>query len=386
MHGDHVRINDLGSMQVKPCALFALLVVLFLFYPATSFASNSVLIATTSLTLSICGNAIVDPGESCDVPGETGVYSTTIAGRQCTNQCVFGPYCGDGILQTTFGEECDDGNNNNGDFCSATCTIEPAGSGGGGSSGGGSRSGGGSAREPGETQISVSGRGYPSRRVNILLDTEAVGSVQTNSSGNFEFTTEADPGTASMGFWSTDLNGTRSITFNTTFDVTQGAITNVNGILIPPTLLISDQTVDPGAVITLSGQAIPNATVELHFGNNVRVERVQAGTDGVWSLDFNTSVLSPGEYAVRARSVTGATSLRTESSFSSSLQLFLGVDGRPSTPSDLNRDGSVNLIDFSILIFWWQTNGGDSNPPADINGNGNVGLEDFSILLFNWTG
>ena len=68
------------------------------------------------------------------------------------------------------------------------------------------------------------------------------------------------------------------------------------------------------------------------------------------------------------------------------LQLFVGVDGQPTSNSDLNRDGSVNLTDFSILVFWWGTNGGDSNPPADINGNGRVSIEDFSILLFNWTG
>ena len=64
----------------------------------------------------------------------------------------------------------------------------------------------------------------------------------------------------------------------------------------------------------------------------------------------------------------------------------MGVDGVPTTPSDLNRDAKIDLIDFSILIFWWQTAGGDSNPPADISGNGKVSLEDFSILLFNWTG
>jgi hypothetical protein len=54
--------------------------------------------------------------------------------------------------------------------------------------------------------------------------------------------------------------------------------------------------------------------------------------------------------------------------------------------SDLNRDGSVNIVDFSILLFWWNTDGGASNPPADINQNGRVGIEDFSIMLFNWTG
>lgn len=348
--------------------------------------AQSTSIATTTLTLSVCGNSIVDVNEECDAPGETGVYSTTIAGRQCTPTCDFGPYCGDGILQTIFDEECDDGNNDDGDFCSSECTIEPAGSGGGGSSGGGTGGGGGSDDELGDTQISVTGRGYPSRTINILLDTDDIGSVRTNTQGNFEFTTEASPGTASMGFWSTDAAGTRSITFNTTFDVTQGAVTNVNGILIPPTLRISDPTVNPGDTVTFSGQSIANSTVELHFGTSGTVEEVTSGSDGSWQLVFDTGSLSPAEYAVRARTVTGTEPLRTESGFSTSLQLFLGVDGEPTTSSDLNRDGSVNLTDFSILIFWWQTPGGASDPPADINSNGNVGIEDFSILLFNWTG
>lgn len=54
--------------------------------------------------------------------------------------------------------------------------------------------------------------------------------------------------------------------------------------------------------------------------------------------------------------------------------------------ADLNRDGRVNLVDFSILLFWWASDGGDSDPPADINLDGTVSLTDFSIMLFNWTG
>jgi hypothetical protein len=56
------------------------------------------------------------------------------------------------------------------------------------------------------------------------------------------------------------------------------------------------------------------------------------------------------------------------------------------TTADLNRDGKVNLTDFSILLFWWNTDGGTSDPSADINGDKKVNLTDFSILLFNWTG
>lgn len=342
--------------------------------------------ATTTLILSICGNGLVDDPEQCDVPGETGLYSTTIAGRQCTISCNWGPYCGDGILQTSFTEECDDGNNDNGDFCSAICKVEPAGSGGGGSSGGGSGGGGGRDDDLGDTLISITGLSYPGRTINILLDTENVGSVRAGNDGRFEFSTDADPGTASLGFWATDGAGTRSITFNTTFDVTQGAVTNISGIILPPTIRVANQNVNPGDQVTVSGQSVPNAQIELHLNNREQVLTTTAAADGNWSILLNTASLRAAEYTLKARSITGTGTLKSESGFSSALQLFVGVEGKATRPSDLNRDSKVNLIDFSILIFWWGTNGGNSNPPADINGNGRVSIEDFSILLFNWTG
>jgi cysteine-rich repeat protein len=342
--------------------------------------------ATTSLSLSVCGNSVVEGSEQCDVPGETGAYSQTILGRQCTPICRFGPYCGDGILQTQFGEECDDGNNDDGDFCSSICRIEPAGSGGGGSSGGGSGGRGGQDTPLGDTQISVTGIGYPGRTINFLLDTESVGSVRASRDGRFEFATDANPGTATLGIWALDAEGTRSITLNNTFDVTQGAVTNVNGVILPPTIRVPNPQVNPGDVVTFSGQSVPNATIELHVNNSELVEMIETNAEGIWQLALDTSRLRVAEHTVRARSITGNPPLTVQSGFSSALQLFVGVDGQVTTPSDLNRDGRVDLIDFSILIFWWNTNGGESDPPADINGNGRVSIEDFSILLFNWTG
>ncbi|MCA9366481.1 DUF4215 domain-containing protein [Candidatus Kaiserbacteria bacterium] len=342
-------------------------------------------IATTTVSISNCGDSLVTAPEECDVPGETGEYSTTIVGRQCDVTCRFGPYCGDGVLQTVHGEECDDGNNDDGDFCGADCTIEPAGSGGGGSGGGGSRSSGGSNEDLGDTVVRVSGIAYPGRTVNILLDGDSVGTVRAASNGEFEFSMNADPGPATIGFWSTDAFGTRSITYTTTFDVTQGAVTNVNDVYLPPTIKVNDATIDPGAILTISGQAPPSRTVSVYLGSN-KIGENTANSQGDWSIAYDTTGLSSAEYVLKARYQSGSGSLVTQSSYSSSLQLFVGIDGSPGTPSDLNRDGRINLIDFSILIFWWQTSGGDSDPPADINGNGNVGLEDFSILLFNWTG
>lgn len=362
-----------------------LLVTLLLAQSSVSVYGSTVSVATTSLTIGICGDSLVEGAEECDVPGETGVYSTTIAGRQCDVDCQFGPYCGDGILQSLFSEECDDGNNVDNDFCSADCKIEPAGQGGGGSTGGGGGTSGGSSEEIGDTQISVEGSAYPNETVHILLDANEVGTIRADRDGDFEFSVASSPGTASLGFWSQDINNVRSITYNTTFDVTQGAVTTVRGVMLPPTISADKVEINPGDTVQLSGQTTANKVVEVYNGDDL-IHTATSSSNGVWTHTYNTTGLSPAEYGLKARFLSGSGSLISESSFSSILTLFVGVDGRATTPSDLNRDGSINLTDFSILIFWWQTNGGNSNPPADINGNGNVGIEDFSILLFNWTG
>jgi len=371
----NLRLHIIGVLVINLC----------FFYSQPALATT-ISTATTTINLSICGNELVDVGEQCDVPGEIGLYSTTIAGRQCNSQCLFGPYCGDGIMQSAHSEECDDGNNDDGDFCSALCLIEPAGSGGGGSSGGGSGGSGGSSIKLGDTVVSVSGLAYPSQTVNFLLDSKSIGSVRSNSSGYFEFSTVASPGTATLGVWSNDSANRKSITLNHTFDVTHAAVTNVSGLILPPTISVINQNIIPGSTIAISGQSIPNAKVEIHFNKSEIVKDTKSDNNGLYQLQFDTTPLKAAEYSIKARSVTGTLPLFTTSGFSSSLQLFVGVDGKITSSSDLNRDGKVGLIDFSILIFWWQTAGGDSNPPADISGNGKVGLEDFSILLFNWTG
>lgn len=343
-------------------------------------------IATTTLTTSICGNGLVEPGEQCDAPGETGAYSTSIAGRQCTPQCKWGPYCGDGILQTRFGEQCDDGNNQNGDFCSATCKIEPAGSGGGGGSGGGSAPSGGSNVSLGDTQVSIDGVTIPSATVNILMDGKSVGSVQADSKGAFTFAKNASPGTVSLGFWVSDPAGTKSIILNNTFDVTQGAITNVSGVLVPATIKVDKANANPGDTLNFSGYAPPNATIELFIDGTQTSSTTVADASGAWHMAYDTTGISAAQHIAQVRYVVGSGTLTSQSGYSSSLQLFIGVNGSPTSPSDLNRDGKVNLTDFSILIFWWGTNGGNSDPPADINQDGTVGLADFSIMLYNWTG
>jgi len=68
-----------------------------------------------------CGDGEVDglAGEQCD----DGQNNTGEYGR-CSASCKLGPRCGDGVLQESEGERCDDGNLINGDGCSSACQFE----------------------------------------------------------------------------------------------------------------------------------------------------------------------------------------------------------------------------------------------------------------------
>jgi cysteine-rich repeat protein len=64
-----------------------------------------------------CGNSVVDAGEDCDGGGET---------VACDIDCS-SVVCGDGTLNISAGERCDDGNTELGDGCDANCKSEFAG-------------------------------------------------------------------------------------------------------------------------------------------------------------------------------------------------------------------------------------------------------------------
>ena len=74
----------------------------------------------------VCGDDVVDSGEECD----GSVVGDYPPGTTCTGECSLDipePVCGNDYIEA--GEQCDDGNNTNGDRCSATCVVEVCGDG-----------------------------------------------------------------------------------------------------------------------------------------------------------------------------------------------------------------------------------------------------------------
>ncbi|TSC78550.1 MAG: hypothetical protein G01um101429_726 [Parcubacteria group bacterium Gr01-1014_29] len=55
--------------------------------------------------------------------------------------------------------------------------------------------------------------------------------------------------------------------------------------------------------------------------------------------------------------------------------------------ADINDDGRVDMIDISILLFYWGSpiRFGPNSKQADLNGDGVVNLRDVSLMIAHWT-
>jgi hypothetical protein len=221
--------------------------------------------------------------------------------------------------------------------------------------------------------------------VNILKDGQVVGVARTDANAIFRYESNTlTPGPSTFGLWARDSRGTKSITFNTTFQVIQNALTTVSGILLPPTIDAPQKKVKQGEPLSLIGEATPLAQVEAYL--NAQEESVGSATasSGQWTLAADTSGLQNESFhSAKALFVLPGAETKEKSGYSTSLSFYVGeADVGDIVSADLNRDGKINLVDFSILLFHWNTD----DTTADLNQDGRVNLTDFSILLFNWTG
>jgi hypothetical protein len=198
----------------------------------------------------------------------------------------------------------------------------------------------------------------------------------------------ATPGPTTFGFWSEDAKQIRSVTYTTTFQVTQNAVTNVGNIYLPPTIRALVKRIAPGSLLNLDGTTVPNAAVNvlLDKGKSPAMTATSS-SNGAWDMKLPTAGLAPEIYHTILpffEMSQGAGAVRAKSGTGLALNIFVGnnevTDRR--TGADLNNDGKVNIADFSMLLFRW----GGADALADLNRDGKVNIADFSVLLFNWTG
>ncbi len=261
-----------------------------------------------------------------------------------------------------------------------TPTPPPAGGGGGG----------GGTPAPAQTGITFSGSAYPLSHVTVLKDGQVAITTIAGPDAHFSTTLGGlSTGNYNFSVYAEDANGIRSTLFTFPVFFTSGTSTTVGGIFLAPTIDTDKSQVKQGDNIAILGQTVPDGAVTISIHSNVETFRtVQADEHGAYLYQYDTSPLEMGAHNTKSKTAAGnqVTSYGNIVAFAVGTENILKDGELAHCPArgDLNTDCKVNLVDFSIMAYWYKK----PAPPAtvDLNGDHTVSLIDFSILAYNWTG
>jgi hypothetical protein len=168
----------------------------------------------------------------------------------------------------------------------------------------------------------------------------------------------------------------------------EGSTTTFSNVFLAPTISGNKTSLSTEENITLSGVTIPNATVNLTVNSDPVLFTTTSDANGNWSQIVQGLLLPAGTHTAQAQATSPSSLVSEQSSIITFTVTTPTIEPTQCTgklDADINCDGFVDLIDFSIMLYYWnQTN--PANDRADINNDTLVNEADFSILLFFWTG
>lgn len=342
------------SFLKKTCLLILFIILGLLISEYNTFA-NTTQLHIEITTPAVCGNGDREGNEECDGDNLGGQTCQGLGYESGNLSC----YPAGGPNECTFN--------------TSNCTTTPSSSGGGGDY----------VPPPIKTKVILQGKAYPNSLVTILKDGKIATTVRADSKADFRAEiTNITAGIYTFGLWAKDKDGIKSITYTLTFRVFSNTTTTVSGIYLPPTIDLDKTALQKGEILNIFGQTVPEVEIDVHILSPEIIEKTQTDEIGAWLLVFNTQPLEEGTHITKARFNLNE---EERSGFSGLLTFYIGEEGIPEElcpRADLNKDGRTNLIDFSILLYWWGTN----NACCDQNQNGIVDLPDFSIMMYYWTG
>ncbi len=240
--------------------------------------------------------------------------------------------------------------------------------------------------QPYTAQITLTGYAYPGFFLTFTENSAVLNTSSPDGSGYFSvLLTGLTPGFHTIMVEGIDATNNVTASSSISIYATPYQNTNYQNLILSPIIFTNTNQVHQSDSFTFTGETVPNSSVTI----SVNSPLVQYSTTSDSSGNFTYSLASmnaysPGDYQATATVQTPG-SVQSIQSLPQSFTV-LSDNTIPSNPKpscdiskgDLNCDGHVTLIDFSILLYYWGTN----SALADINGDGNVDLIDFSIMMY----
>jgi hypothetical protein len=338
-----------------------ILILAFSFFIFQKIKSASVTV--TAIVPGVCGNGIKEIGEQCD--------GSDFGGLTCFN---FG-YSGGSLS------------------CNVNCTLNFSGciyappSGGGGGGGGG-------GFVPQYGKIIISGYAQPKSEVTLMSDGTIKATTIAGDDAKFSFTLDnLSPGNYLFTLYSEDKDGRRSSLYTFPVKLEAGQTITAGNILLSPTIDVDKSEVKRGDFISIFGYSQPEANILINVSSEEELFfRTNANKDGFYLYQLGTDILEKGDHFTKSKSILANQLVSNYSrvvSFKVSDRTIPKEAKKVCGKADLNCDGRVNLIDFSIAAYWYKRKLSPAFALIEkerLNGDGKVDLVDFSIMAYYWTG
>jgi hypothetical protein len=340
---------------LKIYLVFLILVLSFFIFQKIKSTSVTV----TAIVPGVCGNGIKEIGEQCD--------GSDFGGLTCFN---FG-YSGGSLS------------------CNPDCTLNFSGCTAAPPSGGG-----GGGFIPLYGRVIISGYAQPKSEVTLMSDGMIRARTIAGDDAKFSFTLDnLSPGNYLFTLFSEDKDGRRSSLYTFPVRLEAGQTITAGNILLSPTIDVDKLEVKRGDFISIFGYAQPFADVVINVSSEDELFlRTNANRDGFYLYQLGTDILEKGDHFTKSKSILAN---QLVSNYSRVVSFKVGdrtvskeikkVCGK----ADLNCDGRVNLIDFSIAAYWYKRKLSPTFALIEkerLNGDGKIDLVDFSIMAYYWTG
>lgn len=224
------------------------------------------------------------------------------------------------------------------------------------------------------TNLVVTGFFAPFSRVTLLKDGFASGMTFTDAAGFYQITVSGiSPGKYILKIVAASYAGGVLVSDSFFGEVFSESTTKISSVYIAPDYLI-DRGVD---TLRLVGKSVPGAEVRIQAGNTFF--EVRADARGDFSYEFAKPVSNYNQIRVgllQGGDVVWGNWRDVPMTEASPLGCPIDID--------VTSDCKVNFVDFSLMLWWYLFNPKEAS--IDLDGNGKLDLVDFSILAFYWTG
>lgn len=242
---------------------------------------------------------------------------------------------------------------------------------------------------PPVASVKISGVTAPATFVTFMENGTVMGTdTGANLSGIFiKQLFGLEPGDHNISVYGVDSNYLTTSIINLALNAPIYQQTTVSNLLLSPTISINQAQLIPGENLIVSGSTIPSGSVNIFVESPLRIYYTDANAEGEWTYEIDdTDSYLPGDYRIYSL-VNNNSGIQSIFSNAILFTVSSSTSGDPGedpacdiSQGDLNCDSAVDLMDFSILMYYWSS----AAAVADINSDGIIDLIDFSILMYYW--